>query len=98
MGSLLVSTIQPLEAGLIVEMNIGRNIALQKFLCCDAANHKMHGISKKRLTVRHGCLRMAPLAQYFAEFEQKARLLSYFDIEAAHIFKFKQPQALTWGG
>ena len=54
MGSLLVSTIQPLEGSLIVEMNIGRNIALQKFLCCDAANHKMHGMSKKRLTVRHG--------------------------------------------
>jgi hypothetical protein len=82
-GNLLVSTIQPLEAGRIVEMNIERNVALQKFLCCDAANRKMHGIGKKRLTVRHGCPKIVLLAQYFAEFEQKARLLSYFDSGAA---------------
>jgi hypothetical protein len=43
----LVLAIQPLKAGLIVEMNIGRIAALQKFLCCDAANHKTHGIGKK---------------------------------------------------
>jgi hypothetical protein len=47
MGNLLVSTIQLLEAGLIVEMNIGRNAAMQKLLCCDAANRKTHGIGKK---------------------------------------------------
>jgi hypothetical protein len=46
-GNLLVSTIQPLEAGRIVEMNIERNVALQKLLCCDAANRKTHGIGKK---------------------------------------------------
>jgi hypothetical protein len=47
MGNLLVSTIQPLEAGRIVEMNIGQNVALQKFLCCDAANRKTHGVGKE---------------------------------------------------
>jgi hypothetical protein len=30
---------------------------------------------------------MPLLAQYFAEFEQKARLSSHFDIEAAQIFE-----------
>jgi hypothetical protein len=87
-----------LEAGRIVEMNIERNVALQKFLCCDAANHKTHGIGKKRLTVRHDCLRMAPRAQYLAEFEQQARLSSDFDIEAAQIFESEQPQPPRWGG
>jgi hypothetical protein len=47
MGNLLVSTIQLLEERLIVEMNIERNIAMQKFLCCGAANPKTHGIGKK---------------------------------------------------
>jgi len=36
-----------LEESLIVEMNIERIAALQKFLCCDAANHKTHNLSKK---------------------------------------------------
>jgi hypothetical protein len=74
MGNLLVSTIQPLEADRIVEMNIERNVASQKFLCCDAANLKMHGSGKKRLTVRHGCLRKVRHVQYLAEFEQKVGL------------------------
>jgi hypothetical protein len=55
MGNLLVSTIQLLEESLIVEMNIERNIAMQKFLCCGAANAKMHGMCKKQLTIRHSC-------------------------------------------
>src|SRR5580698_10387883 len=55
MGNLLVSTIQLLEESLIVEMNIERNIAMQKFLCCGAAKPKMHGKRKKQLTIRHGC-------------------------------------------
>jgi hypothetical protein len=55
MGNLLVLTIQLLEESLIVEMNIERNIAMQKFLCCGAANPKMHGMCKKQLTIRHGC-------------------------------------------
>ena len=33
----LVVTIQPLEGSLIVEMNIGENIAVRNFNCCDAA-------------------------------------------------------------
>jgi hypothetical protein len=55
MGSLLASSIQLLEGNLIVEMNIGQYVAMQKFKCCGAANHGMHSFSKKRLTVRHGC-------------------------------------------
>src|ERR1700712_145456 len=54
-GSLLVVTIQPLEESLIVEMNIGRYTALQKFRCCGAANLKTHSGGKDRLTFRHGC-------------------------------------------
>jgi hypothetical protein len=55
MGSLLASSIQLLEENLIVEMNIGQYFAMQKFQCCGAANHQMHSLGKKRLTVRHGC-------------------------------------------
>jgi hypothetical protein len=55
MGNLLVSTIQLLEESLTVEMNIERNIAMQKFLCCGAAKPKMHGMRRKQLTIRHGC-------------------------------------------
>jgi hypothetical protein len=54
MGILLISVIQLLEKSLIVEMNIGQNTAVRKFLCCGAANPKMHGKPKKRLTIRHG--------------------------------------------
>src|ERR1700730_14369573 len=46
-GSLLISTIQLLEVSLIVEMNIEGDVALQKFLCCDAANHKTHSAGKE---------------------------------------------------
>jgi hypothetical protein len=35
-----VVPIQPLEEGLIVEMNIGHDIAVQQFKCCDAASRK----------------------------------------------------------
>jgi hypothetical protein len=55
MGNLLASTIQLLEGSLIVEMNIERNIAMQKFLCCGAANPKTHGVRKKQLTIWHDC-------------------------------------------
>jgi hypothetical protein len=47
MGSLLVLTIQPLEAGFIVPMNIGHALALQQFQCCDAAKFNMHGFGKE---------------------------------------------------
>jgi hypothetical protein len=47
MGNLLVSTIQLFKECLIVEMNIERNIAMQKLLCCGAANPKTHGIGKE---------------------------------------------------
>jgi hypothetical protein len=40
-----VVPIQPLEEGLIVEMNIGHDIAVQQFKCCDAAKPKTHGKS-----------------------------------------------------
>ena len=33
---------------------------LQKFKCCDAAKPKMHGKGKKRLTIRHSCLKPRP--------------------------------------
>jgi hypothetical protein len=36
-------------------MNIERYTALQKFLCCGAANPKMHNKTKKYLTIRHSC-------------------------------------------
>src|SRR5258708_17104599 len=55
--NLLVSTIQPLEGSFIVEMNIGQGSALKKLKCCGAAKPKMHGKGKKRLTVRHSCLK-----------------------------------------
>jgi hypothetical protein len=42
-----VVPIQPLEESLIVEMNIGRDIAVQQVKCCDAANPKTHAKGKK---------------------------------------------------
>jgi hypothetical protein len=53
-------------------MNIEQIVALQKFLCCDAANHKTHGIGKKRLTVRQGRSGIALAVQYSAGFDQIA--------------------------
>jgi hypothetical protein len=40
-----VVPIQLLEESLIVEMDIGQDIAVQQFKCCDAAKPKTHGKS-----------------------------------------------------
>jgi hypothetical protein len=47
--------IQLLEVSFINEMNIRQNLTVQKFGCCGAANLKLHGYRKRRLTLRHGC-------------------------------------------
>jgi hypothetical protein len=47
MGSLLVLTIQPLEEGRVVGLNIGHDFALQQFQCCDAAKYNLHGFGKE---------------------------------------------------
>jgi hypothetical protein len=47
MGNLLVLTIQPLGEGLLATGNIGHDLALQQFQCCDAAKFKLHGFGKK---------------------------------------------------
>jgi hypothetical protein len=48
--------IQSLEEDLIIEMNIGEDVAMRNFQCCGAANHISHGSGKKRLTVLQSCL------------------------------------------
>jgi hypothetical protein len=47
MVSLLVFTIQLLEASLLVEMNIDHYTAVQQAKCCDAAKRDLHGCLKK---------------------------------------------------
>jgi hypothetical protein len=47
MGNLLVLTIQLLEGSLIVEVNIGENVAFWQFQCCGAARCKTHSNRKK---------------------------------------------------
>jgi hypothetical protein len=42
-----ISTIQPLEAAVLVEMNIDHRIAVQQSKCCDAAKRLSHGYGKK---------------------------------------------------
>src|ERR1700677_763918 len=49
-------TIQLLRESFIVEMNIVRHTALQKFQCCGAAKLILHSGSKEWLTFRHGWL------------------------------------------
>src|ERR1700723_2520004 len=49
-------TIQLLRESFIVEMNIERHTALQKFQCCGAAKLILHSGSKEWLTFRHGWL------------------------------------------
>jgi hypothetical protein len=34
-------------------MNIEQNIALQKFICCDAAKSRTHSTGNSRLTIRY---------------------------------------------
>src|SRR6202012_5942091 len=53
-----VYPIQPLEGGLIVEMNIDHDSAVRESKCCAAANPKTHNATKAGLAVslaRAGC-------------------------------------------
>jgi hypothetical protein len=63
----LLSVFDSALGSLIVEMNIEQNIALQKFICCDAAKSRMHSRGNGRLTIRHGAVMDRPRRPFSAE-------------------------------